>query len=47
MPIYEYGCAKCGRVSGFLVRNMAAHTTPACPHCGSRRMSRAVSRVAI
>jgi putative FmdB family regulatory protein len=47
MPIYEYRCAKCGRVSSFLVRNTAAHSKPACPHCGGRRMSRAISRVTV
>lgn len=46
MPIYEYVCKKCGRVSSFLVRNTAAHETPACPHCRGRRMRRAVSRFA-
>lgn len=47
MPIYEYRCAKCGKVSGFLVRNIGAHSTPPCPHCGGRRMSRAISRVTV
>jgi putative FmdB family regulatory protein len=46
MPIYEYACEKCGRVSSFLVRNTTAHEPPACPHCRSRRMRRAVSRFA-
>ncbi|MBP7275894.1 MAG: zinc ribbon domain-containing protein [Kiritimatiellae bacterium] len=44
MPIYEYACVKCGRTSSFLVRNTAAHETPACPHCKSKRMKRALSR---
>lgn len=46
MPIYEYRCEKCGRVSSFLVRNIAAHQTPKCPHCGASAMHRAVSRFA-
>ncbi len=46
MPIYEYSCAKCGRTSSFLVRNVSAHTTPECPHCKSKRMRRAMSRFA-
>ena len=46
MPIYEYQCAKCGRVSNFLVRNIAAHQPPACPKCGHPQMTRAVSRFA-
>lgn len=47
MPIYEYACAACGKVSSFLVRNVAEHKKPACPHCGRKRMSRAISRVAV
>ena len=46
MPIYEYRCSKCGRVSSFLVRSTSAHDTPVCPHCASKRMSRSVSRFA-
>jgi putative FmdB family regulatory protein len=44
MPIYEYVCKACGRVSSFLIRRVAEHKRPACPHCGSRKTSRAVSR---
>lgn len=47
MPIYEYRCGKCGRVSQFLVRNIAAHTTPTCPRCGAANMSRVISRVTV
>lgn len=47
MPIYEYRCAKCGRVSSFLVRNVAAHSTPSCPRCGHATMQRVFSRVAV
>jgi putative FmdB family regulatory protein len=44
MPIYEYQCAKCGRVSNFLVRSIATHQPPACPKCGHSKMSRLLSR---
>jgi len=47
MPIYEYRCAKCGRISQFLVRNIASHTTPACPRCGASNMTRLISRVTV
>ncbi|MCX7818651.1 MAG: zinc ribbon domain-containing protein [Kiritimatiellae bacterium] len=47
MPIYEYRCARCGRVSQFLVRNIASHTTPACPRCGAAEMRRVISRVTV
>lgn len=46
MPIYEYRCSACGRVSSFLVRNTAAHQPPECPRCHAQRMVRAVSRFA-
>ncbi len=47
MPIYEYRCARCGRVSSFLVRNVSAHTAPACPKCGHPKTERVFSRVAV
>lgn len=47
MPIYEYRCGTCGRISQFLVRNIATHTTPACPRCGATKMSRVISRVTV
>ena len=46
MPIYEYACPKCGRVSSFLVRNTGAHKAPKCPHCGAKGLQRALSRFA-
>jgi len=47
MPIYEYQCESCRKISAFLVRNIAAHTSPACPKCGSTSMRRVLSRVAV
>lgn len=46
MPIYEYQCEKCRKVSNFLVRNVSAHKPPACPKCGNPKMSRLFSRFA-
>lgn len=46
MPIYEYVCERCGRVSSFLVRNVSAHQPPKCPRCGAGAMRRAISRFA-
>ncbi len=46
MPIYEYACTHCGRISNFFVRNIAAHAPPSCPHCGYKEMRRTVSRFA-
>lgn len=46
MPIYEYQCEKCRKVSNFLVRDVAKHKAPACPKCGHPGMSRLFSRFA-
>ncbi len=45
MPIYEYRCGACGRVSEVFFRTMSAVTTPSCPACGSAKMERKISRV--
>ena len=44
MPVYEYECKKCRRVSSFLVRNPAGHKPPACPRCGHPETARLFSR---
>jgi putative FmdB family regulatory protein len=44
MPIYEFSCAKCGNLSE-VVQRVGARPPP-CPVCGSKRMTRAVSRTA-
>ncbi len=46
MPIYEYRCGRCSRVLSFLVRNVRAHRTPACPKCGAKEMTRVLSQFA-
>lgn len=49
MPIYEYRCASCRRQVSVFLRSFAeAETaTPRCPRCGSDRLNRLISRVAI
>jgi putative FmdB family regulatory protein len=42
MPIYEFRCARCGKLAEVVQR--VGERSPPCPHCGSKRMSRAVSR---
>ncbi len=46
MPIYEYTCAECRRLTSVFLRSMGAETDAACRHCGSKRLSRAFSRFA-
>jgi putative FmdB family regulatory protein len=44
MPIYEFSCAKCGKLAEVMQR--VGERPPPCPSCGSKRMTRAVSRTA-
>ena len=48
MPIYEYRCADCERVTSVFVRSIARGepTDPRCEHCDSPKLSRVVSKVA-
>ncbi len=46
MPIYEYRCGRCGKVSNFLILNIRNPFEPTCKHCDSQEMTRLISRVA-
>lgn len=46
MPIYEYRCEDCGRVSSQLVLKAAEETSPACRDCASPHTRRVMSRFA-
>ncbi len=45
MPIYEYQCQDCRRVSSFLIMNLKETFAPVCPRCGSGSLNRVLSRV--
>lgn len=47
MPIYEYRCGHCGRVSSFFTRAISQPLQPECRHCQSRDMQRRISTVAV
>ena len=47
MPIYEYRCSACRKRSSVFVRSITSPVRPSCEHCGSRKMSRLVSRFAV
>jgi putative FmdB family regulatory protein len=47
MPIYEYTCADCARLTSVFVRRVDAPHEAKCQHCGGANLRRAVSRVAI
>jgi putative FmdB family regulatory protein len=46
MPIYEFRCAACGRLSSVFTRSVNASFDQRCSHCGSERVSRVPPRVA-
>lgn len=47
MPIYEYRCEKCRKRTSVFTRSVSATVTAACEHCGSKKLSRLFSRVAV
>ena len=47
MPIYEYRCTACGKVSEFLILSLSSPFTPCCPRCGGTEMERLLSRVRV
>jgi putative FmdB family regulatory protein len=47
MPIYEYQCEDCGKISEFLVMKRKEVFSPQCKRCKSRKMSRILSRVRV
>ena len=47
MPIYEYKCLDCGKKSSFVTLSIKSPLVPKCESCGSEKMEKVVSRVAI
>jgi len=47
MPIYEYRCGDCGRVTSVLVRSFATQVTPTCSRCSGTNLRKLVSRFAV
>ena len=47
VPIYEYGCRDCRKRSSVFVRSMSTAVRAKCEHCGSAKMVRLISRVAV
>jgi len=46
MPIYEYRCNACGRVTSVLVRSFSETPEPRCGRCGGTSLRKLVSRFA-
>jgi putative FmdB family regulatory protein len=47
MPIYEFACPKCRKIYSFLSKRVSPGGLPVCPKCGSKKMSRQISRFAM
>jgi putative regulatory protein, FmdB family len=47
MPIYEFRCQDCGKRSSFLLLSVTSAFEPKCQACGSPRVVRLVSKVAV
>jgi putative FmdB family regulatory protein len=47
MPIYEYYCDHCGKVSSFLLLRATEEVTPYCRNCSSPDVKRVLSRIRV
>ncbi len=47
MPIYEYYCESCKKISSFLLLRSTEEVAPYCKHCKSSEVKRVLSRVAV
>jgi putative FmdB family regulatory protein len=47
MPIYEYQCNECGKISEFLLIKADQPYIPQCKRCKSKKMTRVLSRVRV
>jgi putative FmdB family regulatory protein len=47
MPIYEFRCEDCGKISEFLLIKTDETLIPQCKRCKSKKMSRVLSKVRV
>src|SRR5512135_2836997 len=47
MPIYEYRCEECGKITEFLQIRRDETFVPQCKRCKGKRMSRVLSKVKV
>jgi putative FmdB family regulatory protein len=47
MPIYEYRCDKCRKITSVLTTRVSEKVEAVCAHCGGAKMSRLMSRFAM
>lgn len=47
MPIYEFRCEDCGRISEFLILRLNEPFSPYCKRCKSNKMTKVISKVRV
>jgi putative FmdB family regulatory protein len=47
MPIYEYRCEDCGKISEFIILKTQDHFVPRCKRCKGKKMVRVLSKVRV
>jgi putative FmdB family regulatory protein len=47
LPIYEYRCGDCGKKSTFVTLSVKSALELRCKHCGSSKLAKLISRVAV
>ena len=47
MPIYEYQCGKCRKLTSVLTTRVSEEVDAVCEHCGGKKMRRLMSRFAM
>jgi putative FmdB family regulatory protein len=43
MPLYDFKCHQCGKVSELLLSGQPDSKKPACPDCGSQKLEKLIS----
>jgi len=44
MPIYEFRCSDCGKITNYFTRKIDLEVQPPCEHCGSAKTARMMSK---
>jgi len=47
MPIYEYKCGDCERLTSVFTRSVDSKVDAVCKHCGSKKLRKALSKFAV
>ncbi len=43
MPIYEYKCKDCNKITELFLKSKDDKETPVCKHCGSKKLTKQIS----